>query len=545
MLETAMRASRTLFAAPLLIACAGAGGCLGAGAGRAGPIPAKASTAATTPAAPPALDLPTPWVDLELERVTVRPRPVPTRQAARNPRATPIILRGGTILTATGARYERGTLVLEGGAITYVGDGPGPSVDGARVIDVTGKVITPGLIDAHSHLGLWPAPSTRAHNDGNEMTAPVTGQADARYGYAPQDPQIVRAMAGGVTTALILPGSANLVGGRGFTVEMRPGRTADEVAFPGAPATVKMACGENPKRVYGDKGGPQTRMGEYAAFRTAFLEAAAYAGKHAAYRRQRAAWDERRRRAGELDAAAAAVGAGSKPIPGEPAPEPPAVDLKLETLAGVLRGEVLVQIHCYRASEMAEMMAIAHEFGFRIRSFHHALEAYKIRDLLVADGIAINTWADWWGFKMEAFDGIPENAGLFTEQGGIATIHSDSPMGIQRLNQEAAKAMAAASAAGIAVSETAALRWITANPAWVLGLDHVVGTLEVGKRADVVVWSGSPLSVYTLAQQVFMAGELVFDRAARPLTDFELGNSAADRAMAPPTAKPAAAGGAP
>jgi imidazolonepropionase-like amidohydrolase len=185
---------------------------------------------------------------------------------------------------------------------------------------------------------------------------------------------------------------------------------------------------------------------------------------------------------------------------------------------------VLVQVHCYRADEMANMMAIAREMGFRIRSFHHALEAYKIRDLLAAEGIAINTWADWWGFKLEAYDGIPENAALMTAQGGRATIHSDSAIGIQRLNQEAAKALAAGRRAGLALDDDAALRWITANPAWVLGIDAVTGTLESGKRADVVLWSASPFSTYARAELVVAGGEVTFERGTgmRP-ADYELG----------------------
>jgi imidazolonepropionase-like amidohydrolase len=206
------------------------------------------------------------------------------------------------------------------------------------------------------------------------------------------------------------------------------------------------------------------------------------------------------------------------------------VDLRLETLAAVLRGEVLVQIHCYKASDIAEMVAVADESGFKIRSFHHALEAYKVRDLLVGKGIGINTWSDWWGFKLEAFDGIPENAALFTQQGGRATIHSDSAVGIQRLNQDAAKAMAAGRAAGVAITDDQALRWVTANPAWMLGIDGITGTLETGKRADVVVWDLSPFSVYSRAELVVSGGEVTFDRS-RGLTpsDFELGNAANER----------------
>jgi imidazolonepropionase-like amidohydrolase len=476
----------------------------------------------------PALDVVEPWADPEADRPGGKsPVSAELSAALSNPDATPIVIEGATILTAAGKTFTPGTIILSGGAIQYVGDAPPEKPSGARVVDGKGKVVTPGLIDAHSHIGVYAAPSSNANQDGNEAVAPVTAYAQARYGYWPQDPQIPRAIAGGVTTALILPGSANLIGGRGFTVQMRPGRTADEVAFPGAPPTVKMACGENPKRVYGEKGGPQTRMAEYAAFRTAFEEAIAYEAKKAAYKRLRALWLEKKDRAAELDAAQKA---GTPKIKPEAAPEPVPVDLKLETLGGVLRGEILVQIHCYRATEMAELVQIADEYGFAIRSFHHALEAYKIRDILVAHGIAINTWSDWWGFKLEAFDGIPENAGMFAASGGRATIHSDSAIGIQRLNHDAAKAMYSARAASIDVSDEDALRWITANPAWVLGIDGVTGTLEAGKRADVVLWSGSPFSVYTKAELVIGGGEVLYERTAgRDATDYELGNSARER----------------
>jgi imidazolonepropionase-like amidohydrolase len=483
-----------------------------------------ASGTHTKEAKAPELDVDVPWLDPEIDFPTPREVAAP----ADEPPAPPVVIRGATILTAAGDRFENGTLVMSGGTIAYVGDGSASVPKAARVIDGAGLFVTPGIIDTHSHIGVYAAPHVAPHSDGNEVTAPVTANVRARYGYWPQDPAISRAVAGGITAAQILPGSANLIGGRGFIVEMRPGRSADEVAFPGAPQTIKMACGENPKRVYGDKGGPQTRMGEYAVFREVFQQAAEYSVKNKAYARKRELWLKQKARAAELDAEAAKAGKGNaKQVKPEAAPEPPPVDAKLETLAGVLDGDILVNIHCYKASEIREMVAIADEYGFSIRSFHHALEAYKVRDILVEHGIAISTWADWWGFKMEAFDGIPENAALFEESGGRAVIHSDSSIGIQRLNQEAAKAMYAGRDAGIEITENQALRWVTANPAWVLGIDGVTGTLETGKRADVVVWSASPFSVYARPDFVFTRGELIYERAAglEP-TDFELGNSA-------------------
>ncbi|MCG8418189.1 MAG: amidohydrolase family protein [Proteobacteria bacterium] len=477
----------------------------------------------------PLLDVYAPWDDPEQDYAKIRGDRT-ARRDSRDPRVNPaapiVAVVGATILTATGKRFDNGTILLRKGSIEYVGDGRTEIPDGARVIDAAGKFVTPGLIDTHSHLGVYPAPSVSAHSDGNEYTAPVTAQARAESAYWPQDPGITRVLAGGVTTALILPGSTNLVGGAGFTVIMRTGRTADDVRFPGAPATIKMACGENPKRYYAEKGGPSTRMGLYAAFRAAFRGAAEYGAKVAAYRRKRDVWLKKRARAAELDTRAKSKGQPGR-VNVEPAPEPPPRNYGLETLAAVLRGEVLVQIHCYRATDMREMVAIAEEFGFAIRSFHHALEAYKIRDLLIDRGIAINTWTDWWGFKMEAFDGIAENAPLVAAAGGRAVIHSDSAILAQRLNQEAAKAMYAARHAGIEISEDQALRWITANAAWVLGVDEVTGTLEKGKRADVVIWSRHPFSVYAKADVVIQAGEIIFERKrGRPLTDFELGNSA-------------------
>ncbi len=493
---------------------------------------------APTPPDEPKLDVAAPWIDPErFLPAGAEPAATALADATRNSTAPTLAIVGGTVMTAAGDTIERGTVVLRGGAIVAVGGADVAVPAGARVIDARGRWVTPGIVDAHSHLGVYPAPDSRGNDDGNEMTAPVTAAVRAEFGYWPDDPQLARAVAGGVTTALILPGSANLIGGRGFTVAMRPGRIAGEVAFPGAPSTLKMACGENPKRVYGGKGGPQTRMGVYAGFRAAFAQAAAYAAKQAAYQDARARWQTRRDRAAELDAGRAP---GGKPIAGEAGPEPPAIDLGLETLAAVLRGEVLVQVHCYKAADMGQMIAIADRYGFTIRSFHHALEAYKIRDVLAERGIAVNTWADWWGFKLEAEDGIPENAALITEQGGRVTIHSDSAIGMQRLNQEAAKAAAAGRRAGVALTDDQVLRWVTANPAWVLGIDRVTGTLEVGKRADVVVWTGSPFSVYSQASLVLIAGDVAYDRAVglRP-SDLELGVGVIDGGLTPP----AAAGG--
>ncbi len=480
------------------------------------------SPGAKAPAKPsdePKLDITAPWLDPEGFWIRGVPATVrPLSDAVIDPAAPVIAIRGATIMTATGQRIDNGTIVLERGAISYVGtDRPPPA--GATVVDGKGKFVTPGIIDAHSHMGVYPAPNAKAHGDGNEAVSPVTAHARAEWGFWPQDPQLARAVAGGVTSALILPGSANLIGGRGFTVTMRPSRTAAEAAFPGAPSTVKMACGENPKRVYGDKGGPQTRMAEYAAFRTAFAEAAAYAAKKAAYDKAYALWSEKKTRAAELDSKRK----DGKKVAGETGPEPVPMDLRLETLAGVLRGDVLVQIHCYRADEMAQLIAIADEMGFKITSFHHALEAYKIRDLLAKKNIAVNTWADWWGFKLEAYDGIPENAALLTDTGVRATIHSDDPVGIQRLNQEAAKAQAAGIRAGIKIDDDTALRWVTANPAKVLGIDSVTGTLQAGKRADVVMWSGSPFSVYSRAELVIVGGQVAYDKDRGIRTsDFEL-----------------------
>jgi len=410
---------------------------------------------------------------------------------------SPVVIRNATIMTATGQEIANGSLLMKDGKIVAIGksvDAPGDAV----VVDGTGKYVTPGLIDDHSHLGVYAAPGTDAESDGNEATNPVTAEVWAEHSFWPQDPQIPLAIAGGITTIQALPGSANLIGGRSAILKLIPARTVQEMKFPGARYGLKMACGENPKRVYHTRG-PSTRMGNMAGYREAFSQAEAY----------RRRWDK-----------------WNKDHQGDP----PDRNLRLETLAEVLRGNIYVQNHCYRADEMAQMLDLAREFGFKIRSFHHAVEAYKIADLLARDGTSVSVWADWWGFKEEAMDGIHENAALNQAAGGRPLIHSDSPSGIQRLNQEAAKAMYYGQRSGIPVRRDQALRWITANPAWALGLDSVVGTLEPGKMADVVVWSGDPFSVYGKAVQVYNDGWLVYDRndpAHQPRTDFELGQTPA------------------
>jgi imidazolonepropionase-like amidohydrolase len=407
----------------------------------------------------------------------------------------PTLIKNVTILTAAGPTIRGGSVLLRDGKITAVGADVAAPAD-ALVIDGTGKYVTPGIIDDHSHIGAGGVPGDNGAqtNDVNEATAPVTAHVWVEHSVWPQDPQFPRTLAGGVTTIQVLPGSANLIGGRSATLKVVPSRTVQGMKFPGAKYGLKMACGENPKRVYAQRG-PSTRMGNVAGYRAAWIQAEAY-------RRRWDKWNANHQG------------------------DPPTRDLGLETLAEVLRGNILVHNHCYRADEMAQMIDIAHEFGYKIRSFHHGVEAYKVADLLARDSISASVWADWGGFKMEAADGVLGNMALLNHAGVRTVMHSDDASGEQRLNQEAAKAMAEGNRIGVPVSEDEAIRWMTINPAWALGIDNVTGSIERGKNADVVLWSGNPFSVYSRAEKVWVDGAMLFDRldpSQQWRTDFELG----------------------
>jgi len=413
--------------------------------------------------------------------------------------SAPTALVGAAIFTGTGQKIDNGTVLIRNGKIELVGGNVSVPAD-YDLVDAKGKWITPGIIDAHSHLGVYPQPGVNAVSDGNEATNPNTAQVWAEHSVWPQDEGFNAVRRGGVTSMLILPGSANLFGGRSVTLKNVPAITMQAMKFPGAPYGLKMACGENPKRVYGSKGGaPSTRMGNVAGYRAAWLEAAQYAKK----------WDAYRASEGKGDA--------------------PARDLKLDTLVGVLKGEILVQNHCYRADEMAVMIDIAREFGYKISAFHHGSEGYKVADLLAREDICVATWAGWWGFKIESIDGVAENAALVHAAGGCAVIHSDDPILSQRLNQEAAAALAAGRKIGLTISEADAIKWITANPAKMLGILDKTGTLESGKMADVVIWSANPLSVYALAEKVYIDGAVIYDRndkRRQPKSDFMIDRKA-------------------
>lgn len=422
-----------------------------------------------------------------------------------------VLIVNATILTGTGERIDGGSLLMSDGKIEAVRKESRISRDTkARLIDAEGRWVTPGLIDVHSHLGVYASPGVQAHSDGNESTAPVTAQVWAEHSIWPQDPGFSRALAGGVTSLQVLPGSANLIGGRGVTLKNMPAVSYQAMKFPGAPHGLKMACGENPKGNYGSRNqAPSTRMGNVAGYRAQWIEAQKYIREREAYEK------------------ASKEGGGNRD--GKDKRKEPVRDLRLETLAGVLQGEILVHMHCYRADEMMTVLDMADEFGYRIAAFHHGVEAYKVADELAANGVCGALWADWWGFKAEAWDGIQENIALVDRpDGGCAIVHSDSSEGIQRLNQEAAKAMTRGRRAGLDIPEERAIRWLTANPARSLGILEQTGTLEKGKMADVVIWNGNPFSVYAKADQVFVDGALLYDRTdaqRQPLSDFELGQT--------------------
>ena len=415
-------------------------------------------------------------------------RPLPSQNMA---------IVGATVFDGAGRKIENGVVVVSDGKVQAVGGADTPVPAGYQVVDARGRYVTPGVIDVHSHLGVYPSPGVTGMSDGNEATSPNTAQVWAEHSVWPQDPGFNTARAGGVTTLGIPPGSANLFGGRGVTLRNVPAISVQQMKFPGAPHLLKMACGENPSRVYGGRNqSPATGMGNVAGYRAGFIAARDYKAK----------WDKWRN-----------TGNG----------EPPTRNLQLETLVGVLDGSILVQNHCYRADEMALMLDVAKEFDFRIRTFHHAIEAYKLAPRLAREGVCAAMWSGWWGFKMEALDAIEGNAALVdAPEGSCAVIHSDGPELTQRLNQEAAVSLAAGREAGLTIPEERAIGWFTLNAARAIGIDKETGSLEAGKRADVVIWSANPLSVYARADQVFIDGAKAFDRfdaAYQPTSDFELG----------------------
>ena len=431
------------------------------------------------------------------DKITINKNPYPSTYQPVATSST--LITNATVLTGTGERLDDADVLLVDGKVQQVGKDLTATAD--ITIDAQGKWVTPGIIDVHSHLGAYPSPSVESHQDGNEMTSPNTAEVWVEHSVWPQDPGFNRAREGGITSLQILPGSANLFGGRGVTLKNVPAHTMQGMKFPEAPYGLKMACGENPKRVYGRQGVlPSTRMGNMAGYRMAWAEASEY----------KRAWDK-------YDAD---YEAGLNP-------EAPVRDIKHDTLRGVLEGEVRIHNHCYKAEEMAMMIDLSKEFNYDAGTFHHGVEAYKIADLLAENGSCAALWPDWWGFKMEAYDMVQENVAIVDAvKNSCAVVHSDSDTTIQRLNQEAGKVMYRANENGFDISEQHAIKWITANAAKSLGIDDKTGSLEAGKQGDVVIWNQSPFSVYAKAEQVFVDGAKVYDRndsAYQATSDFMLG----------------------
>jgi imidazolonepropionase-like amidohydrolase len=383
-----------------------------------------------------------------------------------------LVIKNATVMTASHGTIQHGSVWLHNGKIAGVGAIVSAPA-GAIVIDATGKYVTPGIIDPHSHSALG--------DDVNEATSPVTPSMMMIDAFDNRDKALYLALAGGVTSELLLHGSANMIGGQAVVIKNKFGLSKEEMLFPNAPQSIKFASGENPKRVYGTRNQlPSTRMGNFEVMRQSFEDAKVY----------RRDWDAYNDKVAKGDKEARA----------------PHRDLKLEALADILRGKLLVQIHCYRADEFLTEEAIAQEYGFKIRAFHHALEMYKVGGKIAADGTAIATFTDWYGGKYEMWDGIPWNAVMSMREGVRVALKSDSNDHIRRLTQEAGKMVHYGGA-----TEDEAITMVTLNPAWIMGIDGKTGSLDVGKDGDVVIWNMDPLSTYARAEKVYIDGDLFFD----------------------------------
>jgi imidazolonepropionase-like amidohydrolase len=392
-----------------------------------------------------------------------------------------VLIKNATIMTASHGTIENGSILIRDGKIAAIGKdvAAGPN---AKIIDATGMYVTPGLIDAHSHIA----------GDGsiNEGTLSVSAMVRTRDIINNEDPNIYRQLAGGTTTIHLMHGSANSIGGQNVVLRLKWGKTPEELVFTDAPRTIKFALGENPKRAGNPSANPfgagrpprypATRMGVAEVIREAFTQGREYMQKWDAYE--------------------AAKKRGENPIP-------PKRDLKLDAMADILRGKMLVHSHCYVADEILMLMSVADEFGWKVHTFQHVLEGYKVAKEMSAHGVGGSTFSDWWAYKMEAFDAIPGNAAIMHRKGVLTSINSDSADLARRLYQEAAKTIKYGN-----LTEEEALRFITLNPAKQLKVDHRVGSIDVGKDADIAIFNAHPFSIYARVEMTLIEGETYFDR---------------------------------
>ncbi|MGQ0762166.1 MAG: amidohydrolase [Acidobacteriota bacterium] len=399
--------------------------------------------------------------------------------SAQTREAQTTLIKNATVLTVSRGTLQNTDVLIRNGKISAVGSNLSAPT-GARVIDAAGKFVLPGIIDAHSH--------TMMDGSVNECTKSVTSMARTQDVLNPNAINIYRGLAGGTTSALLLHGSCNSIGGLSTTVKFKWGHPAADFIFPGAPSGIKFALGENPKRTNFNIPGlqpryPATRMGVEEVIRDAFTRARDY---------QRD-WDDYR----------AAVSRREQNV------MPPRRDLELEPLVEILEGKRYVHAHSYRAEEILMLINLADEFGFKIRTFQHVLEGYKVATEIARHGAMASAFADFWGYKMEAYDAIPYAVPIMTRHGVVSSLNSDSDERARRLNIEAAKMIRYGG-----LTEEEALKLVTLNPAMQLGIDNRVGSIEVGKDADLAIWNAHPLSVYARVEQTFVDGELLFDRLA-------------------------------